>query len=111
MLASLPPHPHIVQYYTSWTEQGSHGEFLYHQLEKCDISLGSLVALGESRLREAEMLEVLRQVCYDIRRRQSASGSCRLHRDTASMQQSKWSLQARSCFGSFRYCTLHAVAA
>lgn len=66
VLASLPPHPHIVQYYTSWTEQGSHGEFLYHQLEKCDISLGSLVALGESRLREAEMLEVLRQMCLAL---------------------------------------------
>ncbi len=62
MLARLPPHPNIVQYYGSWTERGPNGgEFLYHQLEKCEISLGSLAALRET-VREPDMLEVLQQV-------------------------------------------------
>ena len=71
VLARLPPHPNIVGYYGSWTERGpSGGEFLYHQLEKCEVSLGGLASLGEA-LREPDLLEVLRQVGHQgIRRSQ-----------------------------------------
>ena len=68
MLAHLPPHPHVVQYFGCWTEAGgtageggSTGEHLYLQLEKCDVNLGIHASLGE-QLKEAELLDVLRQV-------------------------------------------------
>lgn len=62
VLAHIPPHPHIVGYYTSWTERAAEGgEYLFHQLEKCDVSVGSLISLREP-LREADVLELLRQV-------------------------------------------------
>lgn len=69
MLARLPPHPHVVQYYGCWTEAagtgagdgGSTGEHLYLQLEKCDVNLGIHASLGE-QLKEADLQDVLRQV-------------------------------------------------
>ncbi|GAB4814990.1 hypothetical protein N2152v2_002036 [Parachlorella kessleri] len=66
VLARLPPHSNIVGYYGSWTERGpGGGEFLYHQLEKCEVSLGGLASLGEA-LREPDLLEVLRQMCLAL---------------------------------------------
>lgn len=63
MLAHLPPHPNVVQYYTCWSEAGAGelGEHLYIQLEKCDVNLGIHASLGE-QLKEADLLEVLEQV-------------------------------------------------
>lgn len=62
MLAHLPPHPNVVQYFGCWVEPAGEGEHLYLQLEKCDVNLGIHASLGE-QLREADLLEVLRQVC------------------------------------------------
>lgn len=62
VLAHLPPHPNVVQYYTCWSEPaGEVGEHLYIQLEKCDVNLGIHASLGE-QLREADLLDVLEQV-------------------------------------------------
>lgn len=61
MLAHLPPHPNVVQYFGCWVEPAGEGEHLYLQLEKCDVNLGIHASLGE-QLREAELVEVLRQV-------------------------------------------------
>ncbi|EFN52084.1 hypothetical protein CHLNCDRAFT_37008 [Chlorella variabilis] len=70
VLAHLPPHPHIVQYFSCWSEPHQGGEHLYLQLEKCDVSLGIHASLGE-QLKEGDLLEVLRQV---------ASALAHLHR-------------------------------
>lgn len=63
VLAHLPPHPNVVQYYGCWSEGGGAegGEHLYIQLEKCDVNLGIHASLGE-QLREPELLDVLEQV-------------------------------------------------
>ncbi|KAL4424004.1 hypothetical protein ABPG75_001305 [Micractinium tetrahymenae] len=70
VLAHLPPHPNVVQYFGCWSEPGGEGEHLYLQLEKCDVNLGIHASLGE-QLREADLLEVLRQM---------ASALAHLHR-------------------------------
>ena len=56
-------HPHLVRYHTAWIEKdaAAAGDHLYIQLEACDTSLGNLRAL-KSQAREAELLEILRQV-------------------------------------------------
>lgn len=56
-------HPHLVRYHTAWIEKdaAAAGEHLYIQLEACDTSLGNLRAL-KSQAKEAELLEILRQV-------------------------------------------------
>lgn len=49
MLAHTPPHPNIVQYYTSWTERGpSGGEYLFHQASPRP---GMRAGLARSRLK------------------------------------------------------------
>ncbi|PRW60946.1 Wee1 kinase [Chlorella sorokiniana] len=62
VLAHLPPHPNVVQYYCCWSEAaGELGEHLYIQLEKCDVNLGIHASLGE-QLREGDLLDVLEQM-------------------------------------------------
>ena len=62
VLAHLPPHPNVVRYTAAWAEAGpGGGEHVFIQLEKCDVSLDVHCALGE-RIREGELLEVMRQV-------------------------------------------------
>lgn len=62
-MAAVGSHPHLVRYHTAWIEKdaAAAGEHLYIQLEACDTSLGNLRAL-KSQAKEAEMLEILRQV-------------------------------------------------
>lgn len=61
-LAVLPPHPHVVQYYTAWRELGERGgAHLYIQLECCEASLAAHASLGDP-LRQPELLELLRQM-------------------------------------------------
>ncbi len=60
--ARLPYHPHIVRYYTCWSEAAARGEHMYLQLEKCGPSLSRHAEL-EGPLGESQLLEVLRQVC------------------------------------------------
>ncbi|KAI3432278.1 hypothetical protein D9Q98_003838 [Chlorella vulgaris] len=61
VMAHLPPHPNVVQYYSCWTEARQEGEHLYLQLEKCDVNLAIHSTLGE-QLKEGDLLEVLRQM-------------------------------------------------
>ncbi|PSC73365.1 Wee1 kinase isoform B [Micractinium conductrix] len=70
VLAHLPPHPNVVQYFGCWSEPHGDGEHLYLQLEKCDVSLGVHASLGE-QLREPDLLEILQQ---------TAAGLAHLHR-------------------------------
>lgn len=66
-LAAVGSHPHLVRYHTAWIEKdtAAAGEHLYIQLEACDTSLGNLRAL-KSQAREAELLEILRQICLAL---------------------------------------------
>ena len=60
-LAAVPPHPHLVQYYSAWREPGDKGgEHLYIQLERCDATLADHAGLG-GELREADLLDLLAQ--------------------------------------------------
>ncbi len=61
-LAAAGSHPNIVRYYSSWTEQQGDGQLFYILMEKCDVSLGTKQSLGARSFKEAELLEILRQV-------------------------------------------------
>ena len=66
-LAAVGSHPHLVRYHTAWIEKdaAADGEHLYIQLEACDTSLGNLRALN-SQAREAELVEIMRQVMHPL---------------------------------------------
>jgi len=74
VLAHMPPHPNVVQYYGCWSEPAGDGEHLYLQLEKCDVNLAIHSTLGE-QLREGDLLEVLRQVRSACRTNVNVLGS------------------------------------
>ena len=61
-MAAAGAHPAVVRYYSSWTEGGAEAQHFYILMEKCDVSLGTKMALGEQPFKEAELLEILRQV-------------------------------------------------
>ena len=61
-LAAAGSHPNIVRYYSSWTEQQGNGQLFYILMEKCDVSLGTKQSLGARSFKEAELVEILRQV-------------------------------------------------
>lgn len=83
LLANIHPHPHIVQYFSSWIEPQNHhgggmaaaggmgldtttevaaGDLLFMQLEKCDVTLGTHSSLIGRVPREPELLDILRQI-------------------------------------------------
>lgn len=61
-MAAAGTHPNIVRYYSSWTEQQGDGQLFYILMEKCDESLGQKQTFGDRSFKEAELLEILRQV-------------------------------------------------
>ncbi|BDA40733.1 Wee1-like protein kinase [Coccomyxa sp. Obi] len=61
-MAAAGTHPNIVRYYSSWTEQQGDGQLFYILMEKCDESLGHKQAFGDRSFKEADLLEILRQV-------------------------------------------------
>ena len=60
-MAAAGAHPALVRYYSSWTEGGAEGQHFYILMEKCDVSLGTKMALVQQPFKEAELLEILRQ--------------------------------------------------
>jgi len=62
-LAAAGVHDHIVRYYGSWLEdQGEGALHFYIQLEKCETSLGHRFSVERAPLKEAELVNILRQV-------------------------------------------------
>lgn len=61
-MAAAGTHPNIVRYYSSWTEQQGDGQLFYILMEKCDESLGHKQKFGDRSFKEAELVEILRQV-------------------------------------------------
>ena len=62
-LAAAGVHDHIVRYYGSWLEeQGEGGMHFYIQLEKCESSLGHRFMVERAPMKEAEMVDIVRQV-------------------------------------------------
>ena len=68
VMAHLPPHPHIVRYFTCWAESGSEGgERVYTQLELCDVTLETHVGLGGHTMNEPRLLEFTRQIASALK--------------------------------------------
>lgn len=63
-MAAAGSHPNIVRYYSSWTEQQGEGQMLYILMELCNMSLATQQSLGDHSFKEAELVEILRQVCH-----------------------------------------------
>lgn len=66
ILAHVPPHPCLVRYHGAWVEPGASGPALVHAyilLERCEVSLGTHLALSAERLAAAELVVVLRALC------------------------------------------------
>ena len=61
-MAAAGNHPHVVRYYLGWLESRSEGLFAYLQMEKCEVSLGTQLAVHGQPFREAQLLAVLTQV-------------------------------------------------
>jgi len=101
LLANIPPHPHIVQYFSSWVEPQNHGgmagggggmgmgmdgtcttevagDLLFMQLEKCDVTLGTHASLIGRVPRETELLDILLQIASALEHLHSC---CIVHLD------------------------------
>lgn len=66
ILAHVPPHPCVVGYHGAWVEPGPSDPGLVHAyvlLERCEVSLGTHLALSAERLAAADLVAVLRALC------------------------------------------------
>lgn len=61
-MAAVGSHPHVVRYYLGWLEARLEGLYAYLQMEKCDVSLGTQLAVHGQPFKEAQLLLVLSQV-------------------------------------------------
>ena len=61
-LAASGVHKHIVRYYFAWLEEQGESVHFYVQLEKCENSLGQRFSVEGKAFKEAELVEILKQV-------------------------------------------------
>ena len=61
-MAAVGDHPHIVRYFLGWLESRMEGLYAYLQMEKCDVSLGTQLAVHGQPFKEAQLLTILSQV-------------------------------------------------
>lgn len=63
-LAAVQPHPNIIGLFDAWFEADARGsgEQAYIKLELCGENLSSLARSRQGPFREAEVLDMLRQV-------------------------------------------------
>lgn len=61
-LAAAGAHPSIVRYYFAWMETQGDGVHFYIQLERCGTSLAQRACVDLEPFKEAELLEILKQV-------------------------------------------------
>ena len=61
-LAASGVHEHIVRYYFAWLEEQAGSVHFYVQLEKCENSLGQRFSVEGKAFKEAELVEILKQV-------------------------------------------------
>ena len=64
-LAAAGAHSGMVQFHGAWLESRAGGDHMFIQLQMCGLSLGSRLALQGQPLKEAELLDILAQVCWD----------------------------------------------
>lgn len=61
-MAAAGTHQNIVRYYSSWTEQQGGEQLFYILMEKCEESLSAKQMLAGHQFKEAELVDILRQV-------------------------------------------------
>ena len=61
-MAAVGSHPHVVRYFLGWLESRMEGLYAYLQMEKCDVSLGTQLAVHGQPFKEAQLLTIVSQV-------------------------------------------------
>ena len=74
-LAACGTHPNVVRYFTSWVEEQRNVVHFYIQLERCGSSLGQRFCVDRRPFKEAELVDILRQVCCSFLSKHSC-GCC-----------------------------------
>lgn len=83
-MAAAGVHANIVRYYFAWMEAERDGVHFYIQQEKCGSSLGQRFCVDKRPLKEAELVDILRQVAtstpiqfFQYKRHTMAQNPCR----------------------------------